>query len=115
MNIESIAPMSVTPRSSQSAEQVDRLRQDTRNAPEETAAAGTPKGVQPEELLNQIKALTENGLYSVRFENKDDRGLVIKVVDARTEEVIREIPPEELQQLSKHLSELQGNIVDTVS
>jgi len=70
--------------------------------------------VQPEELLNQIKALTEDGLFSVRFEkDKETESLVVKVVDRESGEVIRQVPPEELLSLSKRLRELQGNIVDT--
>ncbi|MCK4623390.1 MAG: flagellar protein FlaG [Desulfuromonadales bacterium] len=72
--------------------------------------------VQPEELLKQIKALTENGLYSVRFEN-DERtdGLVVKIVDRETDEVIRQVPAEELLELKATLEDLRGNIVDIQS
>lgn len=72
--------------------------------------------VQPEELLKQIKALTENGLYSVRFEN-DERteGLVVKIVDRETDEVIRQVPAEELLELKVTLEDLRGNIVDIQS
>ena len=72
------------------------------------------KQIQPEELLNQIKALTEEGLYSVRFEN-DDRadGLVVKIVNRENDEVIRQVPAEEILELKATLEDLRGNIVDT--
>jgi flagellar protein FlaG len=35
------------------------------------------------------------------------------VVDRETDEVIRQIPPEELMNLTQRLSDLRGNIVDT--
>ena len=72
------------------------------------------KQVQPEELLNQIKSLTEDGLYSVRFEN-DERteGLVVKIVDRENDEVIRQVPAEELLDLKATLEDLRGNIIDT--
>ncbi|MDX9841200.1 MAG: flagellar protein FlaG, partial [Desulfobulbus sp.] len=41
--------------------------------------------------------------------------LIVKIVDSETDEVIRQIPQEELLELSKHLEELHGNLVDTVS
>jgi flagellar protein FlaG len=41
--------------------------------------------------------------------------LVVKIVDSETDEVIRQIPPEELRNLTKHLKELSGNLVNTVS
>ncbi len=42
-----------------------------RRAQEDVSDAKT-KDVQPEELLSQIKELTEDGVYSVRFENDQD-------------------------------------------
>ncbi len=72
------------------------------------------KQVQPEELLQQIKSLTEDGLYSVRFEN-DERasGLIVKIVNRESNEVIRQVPSEELFDLSAALDDLRGNIVST--
>lgn len=72
------------------------------------------KQVQPEELLQQIKSLTEDGLYSVRFEN-DERsdGLIVKIVNRENGEVIRQVPSEELLDLTAALEDLRGNLVDT--
>lgn len=70
--------------------------------------------VQPEELLNAIKALTQDGLYSVRFEQfKNSNEFVVQIFDNETEEVIRQIPAEEVLKLKKTLEELRGNLVDT--
>ena len=72
------------------------------------------KQVQPEELLQQIKSLTEDGLYSVQFET-DERSneLVVKIVDRSNDEVIRQVPAEELLQLKGILDDFRGNIIDT--
>ncbi|MEA3371519.1 MAG: flagellar protein FlaG [Campylobacterota bacterium] len=72
------------------------------------------KQVQPEELFKQIKSLTDDGLYSVRFEN-DERasGLVVKIVNRESDEVIRQVPAEELLELKATLEDLRGNLVDT--
>ncbi len=72
------------------------------------------KQVQPEELLQQIKSLTEDGLYSVRFEN-DERsdGLIVKIVNRENGDVIRQVPSEELLDLTAALEDLRGNLVDT--
>ncbi len=74
------------------------------------------KQIQPEELLKQIKALTEDGLYSVRFEN-DERadGLVVKIVDRENDEVIRQLPAEAILELRAVLEDLRGNLVNTES
>jgi flagellar protein FlaG len=98
---------------SQAPEQLDIQRKQQQENPEPQAEQNTNK-VQPEELLSQIKSLTEDGLYSVRFENDQEaKQLVVKVVDRETDEVIRQIPPEELMNLTQRLSDLRGNIVDT--
>jgi flagellar protein FlaG len=79
------------------------------------SGAADKGGVQPEEILTQIKALTENGQYSVRFENNQEfNELVVKVVDTETDEVIRQIPAEEVLGVRATLDELSGKIVDTV-
>lgn len=85
----------------------------TRRAQNDAPVAKT-KDVQPEELLSQIKELTENGVYSVRFENDSESNkLVVKVVDRETDEVIRQIPSEELLNLTKRIDDLRGNLVHT--
>ena len=71
------------------------------------------KQVQPEELLNQIKSLAEDGLYSVRFENDERAGLVVKIVDRENDEVIRQVPAEEVLKLKSTLEDLRGNLVNT--
>lgn len=74
------------------------------------------KKVAPEEILDRIKALTENGIYSVRFEKSDKfDSLIIRLVDSETGEVIRQIPQEELLKSSKFLKELRGSMIDTES
>ncbi len=84
------------------------------NAAEE-ATSNKTNSIQPEELLNNIKALTEDGLYSVRFEvNQDTNDLIINLVDNEGE-VIRQIPPEDIVEMHEHMIDLRGNIVDTES
>ncbi len=74
------------------------------------------KQIQPEELIKQIKSLTDEGLYSVRFE-RDERshGMVIKIVDQEKDEVIRQVPAEEVLEMRAALDNLRGNIIDTQS
>lgn len=92
------------------AETVDRNRQKMTSEPE---PADLAKKINPEEVLDKIKALTENGVYSVRFEN-DERNekLVISLVDADSGEVIRQIPPEEITSAGEQLQNLRGSLID---
>lgn len=96
------------------AELVDAGRKNANEEPD--ANQSSTRNVQAEELLSKIKALTENGLYSVRFENDErSKEMVVKIVDSETQEVIRQVPAEELLGMKAALAELQGNIVDTKS
>lgn len=103
---------------SQGADAIERGRnQAKRDEPgKDTSRAPEKNQIQPEELLQNIKALTDNGTYSVRFEmNKDTEELVINLIDRDTGEVIRQIPPEEILGLHKTLKDLSGNLVETQS
>lgn len=101
----------------QSNRTMDSIESGRRNRVQEQPDPGSQGGtadIQPEELLGQIKALTEDGLYSVRFEkNQDSNEFVVKVVDTETDEVIRQVPPEEILDMHTRLEELRGNIVST--
>lgn len=114
MNIEVISAANLSPpRINEPSQQVERKRQESR---EQAQSAPQSSKTPPEELLNQIKSITEDGLYSVRFErDSGSEDLVVKIVDSETNEIIRQIPPEELLNLTKHLKELSGNLVNTVS
>jgi len=113
MNIEAVGGSNVNPsRTNEPAQQVERERLESQQLNPTSQVNKIP----PEELLSQIKALTKDGLYSVRFErDSSTEKLVIKIVDSDSEEIIRQIPSEELVNLGKQLQELRGNLVDTVS
>jgi len=115
MNIDTLGATNLSPpRINEPAQQVDRKRQDSRQQLHFTPQQDSK--IPPEELLSQIKTVTENGLYSVRFErDRATEDLIVKIVDSDTDEVLRQIPPEELLNLSKHLKELRGNLINTVS
>lgn len=71
--------------------------------------------VAPEEVLDKIQSLTENGSYSVRFEmNDNSNDMIIKVVDQNSGETIRQHPAEEVLNMKKNLTDLRGNIINTV-
>ncbi|MFT5726680.1 MAG: flagellar protein FlaG [Desulforhopalus sp.] len=95
------------------AEQIDaaRKKKDSLTADKETAVEN-PK-IQPEELIDQIKTVTQDGLYSVRFEqDQENFGLIVKIFDNETQEVIRQMPAEELLNFKATFAELVGNLVD---
>lgn len=101
------------------ADQVQRTRDLSKKDPTaETASNATNKAkqVQPEELLQSIKALTDNGAYSVRFEmHKETNELVINLIEQETGETIRQIPPKEILGLHQALADLRGNLLHAES
>ncbi|MBM9513152.1 flagellar protein FlaG [Desulfogranum marinum] len=114
MMIETIGAATASPpRVNEPVQKVEKQRQEIEQQPQ---VDNKEPQVQPEELLNQINALTEDGIYSVRFERDDTANeLVVKIMDNETDEIIRQIPAEELLNLTKHLQEIRGNLVNTVS
>ena len=113
MNIEALANTGNSAQvRSPVAEQVDTQRKSKEKASDTPQASSSENKVQPEEILSQIKSVTEDGLYSVRFERDDNTDLIVKIFDNETEEVIRQMPAEEILQLRQTLEELRGNIVN---
>mgnify|MGYP006299795705 CR=1 FL=1 len=111
MNVESLINTQGTGQFqlSKGADQVTEARKQKADADVSDSAR---QQIQPEELLQQINALTEEGMYSVRFENDKQAGeLVVKIVDPETDEVIRQIPPEELINLTQRMNDLRGNLL----
>ena len=95
----------------QPADQVERQRKESELSLTETRQ--DEKKVNPEEILDKIKGISENGKYSVRFEkNEDLQEFIVKVVDPQTDEVIRQLPPEELLEFKHQMKELSGNVVN---
>jgi len=115
MNIEAVGVANYSPpRVNEPSQKVDNQRKEIEQ--QQPIGSQEESKMQPEELLSQIKSITEEGLYSVRFERDSGSDeLIVKIVDSDTDEVIRQIPPEELVNLSKQLKEISGNFVNTVS
>lgn len=121
MNIESLATNQTqnlnTSSTRTGAEAIERDRDAaTDNTVFSVPESSENQQVQPEELLQTIKALTDNGRYSVRFEmHKETNDVIINLIEHDSGDVIRQIPPEEILGLRETLANLRGNLVDTES
>jgi flagellar protein FlaG len=99
------------------AESVDSGRKNLEKvqADLEKSSSSESSSVQPEEILSQIKSLTEDGLFSVRFEKSPDSDdLIIKVVDSETGDVIRQVPAEDVLGVKSSFDGHKGQVIDTV-
>lgn len=116
MKVDSAAVVgSITPKVTTSADEIDHERKG-KEASSQVESVPKNKKMQPEEILDQIKSLTDDGSYSVRFEKDNKHNeMVVRLVDVESGETIRQLPPEELLSLMDSLEELRGNVVDTTS
>lgn len=92
---------------------------------QQTAAADVQRAAQPQaaapqpatrEALEQALEDVRNAIQPVAselaFSIDDDSGRVlVKIVDSQTDEVIKQIPSEEMLRISKALDKLQGLLV----
>lgn len=63
------------------------------------------------EVMNKIAELCNHQLHFEVFEETDQ--VYVQVVDKETKEVIKQIPPQELLELSAKIREMVGIILDT--
>lgn len=115
MNADTISsPGGMMHQPPKAAETIDTSRKNKESIASEPQAAADNQKIQPEELLDQIKSLTQDGLYSVRFEKGEESpDLVVKIFDNETQEVIRQIPAEEVLNFKASFADLVGNLLNT--
>lgn len=85
------------------------------SAPQPTPAPAAAE-LPPEQVaqaLEQVRKTLAPVAQNLQFSIDDDTGrTVVKVIDAQTKEVIRQIPSEELMAITRALSRLQGLLLD---
>jgi flagellar protein FlaG len=72
------------------------------------AGTGSPED-DGERLIVNLRTFDKQYLYDIHRETKR---LIIRVVDAETSEIIREVPPEEILNLVARMEETLGRFVD---
>lgn len=83
---------------------------------EATAAVQQPVSVpsmsQLSEAIKNINKALESQSQGLEFSIDDDsKRTIVKVIDQRTKEIIRQIPGEEVLQIAKALDQLQGLLI----
>jgi flagellar protein FlaG len=111
--INAVDSFSSSQKSFSAAEEVERNQKESKS---DQSSEKAEKKQPPEEILSRIKAITEDGTYSIRFEkDQETEAMVVRLVDQQTGEVKRQFPPEELLELNSRLDEWRGNIINTES
>lgn len=90
------------------AEKVDLNAASPANPPEKSE----PSRKQVEDAADKVQKFVANQASNLQFSLDEDSGrTVVKVVDASTKEVIRQIPSEEILAIAKALDRLQGLLI----
>jgi len=91
-----------------------RTEQSKRTAAEDAAAAQKPSSLeQVEQAMDEVRKAISPVARDLLFSIDEDTGrTIVKVVDASTDEVIRQIPSEEIISIAKALDKLQGLLVE---
>jgi flagellar protein FlaG len=99
-----------TPQSNRSAE-VNVVEQSVGIAPvAQPEQANDPQAL--EEAVKRIREFVQPINDSIQFSLDDDTGrTIVKVIDLQTQEVLRQIPSEEVLNIAKALDRLQGLLI----
>ena len=90
--------------------QEDAAQQVTKNV--QARAAAQPSREQVDRAMNEMRRALDPVARNLQFSIDEETGrTVVKVVDASTNEVIRQIPSEELLELSRTLDNYSGLFV----
>lgn len=95
---------------SRSRQQNDMVRQQFEASLAETEQ---PTTEQIEQYLRELQTISSALNRRLRFDyNEQLEQLVVKVIDASTDKVIKELPPEELQRVHVRIREAIGLLID---
>ena len=74
---------------------------------ESRKASEAPSGEQLGAIVEKLNDFVQQVQRELEFSIDEENGeVVVKVVDARTRDVVREIPPEEVREMRKRLNEV---------
>lgn len=107
---QSVAPLPVIQKSIETASSTEVAEDAPRPSAEPRPAENTPESLEKalEDVRNALRPVANELMFSI----DDDTGrTLVKIVDRETDEVIKQIPSEELLRISKALDKLQGLLV----
>lgn len=82
---------------------------ETAATPQASAETGNISRDQVEDAVQQIEQFTQTLSQNLKFSIDEDTGkTVVKIVDAQTQEVIRQMPSEEALSIARTLGKIQG-------
>ena len=107
------AAANTAPSSARSASATDPTASAPVRTDESASASGQP--VDAGELasaIEKVQDFTKTLANELKFNIDEDSGqMVVKIVDSATDEVIRQIPSEEMLEIAKALDQIQGLLI----
>ena len=97
------------------ASHYSRSRQHSDVVRQQIQASNTepPTSEQLQQYLRELQTITSALNRRLRFDyNEQLEQLIVKVIDANTDKVIKELPPEELQRVHIRIREAIGLLID---
>jgi len=79
--------------------------------PTEEKKVAPPPEINLEELKKALRAAVKNTRYSYSF-HEAMNSVVVKIIDGKTDTVIKEIPAREIQRLHENLEQAVGLLID---
>jgi flagellar protein FlaG len=111
--IQEIKSVNITQSLHQNFEESTKLNVETKDT-ERSSEKGESLSIEDiENVIKEMNRFVQIFNTKISFEiDKDTRKTILKIVDAQTNEIIRQIPPEELLEISRRISELLGLIIN---
>lgn len=87
---------------------VDNSKLASSAQPSPVTLQGTPSLEQVQQAAKQVQAMVQSRASNLEFSlDKDSGKTIVKIIDTQTDEVIRQIPSEEMVALAQALDEMQ--------
>jgi flagellar protein FlaG len=108
-NLGNVSAAEIKKRGFSEAQKAENKQQKVFNAQDFTK----DENINTKEAMDKIKEAAILFNRKIRLEVEEDLHImIVKVIDSETEEVIRQIPSEELVELSKNAKELKGLLIN---
>lgn len=111
--IQDVKNISATQPIQRGSEEFKRAEAEVKMEISETKSSKTLSQTELEYILKEMNQFIQIFNSKIAFElDKETGKTILKIIDSQTNEVIRQIPPEEFLRISKRISELLGLIIN---
>lgn len=111
-SIGTAPPPSIAPQGASASAAAGQKRQAQAAATQAPPATPPPSEKQVQEAVKEVARVVQPKANNLQFSVDEDSGrTVVRVVDGSTGDVIRQIPSEEIMEISRNIERMQGLLV----